>query len=112
MEVEQTDEGLVRARGFVKQDHMGAVRGAAHEGILAAALSEAMAFAAGADMAVSSFEVELHGIVPVGAFIEVEAHVVGGAGGTLEARAAAWVEGKQVAASRGSYAGAPERSPG
>jgi hypothetical protein len=33
MDVERTGDGEVRGRGFVKQDHQGAVRGTAHEGV-------------------------------------------------------------------------------
>ncbi len=103
MEAEQTGEGRVRGRGFVKQDHQGAVRGTAHDGIVAAALSEAMAFAAGITGAAVEIEMALEAPVPVGTFLDVEAAVVGEADGALEVRATAAVEGRQVASGRGIY---------
>jgi acyl-coenzyme A thioesterase PaaI-like protein len=100
MEVEQNGEGRVRARGFVKQDHQGPVRGAAHPGIIAAALSEAMAFAAGGNSEIATLELELQAPVPVGVFVEVQAHTANGA---AEAFAAASVSGQTVATARGAY---------
>jgi acyl-coenzyme A thioesterase PaaI-like protein len=95
MDVERTGDGRVRGRGFVKQDHQGPVPGVAHPGVVAAALSEAMAFAADGEL--ESLEMQLHASVPVGAFIEVEAHVADRA-----LTAAARVDGKEVASARGA----------
>ena len=103
MDLERTGEGAVRGRGFVKQDHQGAVPGAAHEGIVAAALSEAMAFAVRGAMRPTAIYVELEAPVPVGAFLEVVAEAVGTEGGDREATATARVGDQRVAAARGTY---------
>jgi acyl-coenzyme A thioesterase PaaI-like protein len=96
MDVEKTGKGRVRGRGFVKQDHQGPVPGTAHPGVVAAALSEAMAFAAGGEKEVAAVEFELQAPVPVGVFLEVEASVETG----LEPTATACVDGRQVARAR------------
>jgi len=103
IEVERTGEGQVRGRGFVKQDHQGPIAGTAHPGIVAAALSEAMAFAAGEEMEASAFEVRLDAPVPVGTFLEVEARLSGTAGAEEEASATGSVSGQTVATARGAY---------
>jgi acyl-coenzyme A thioesterase PaaI-like protein len=99
IELEETDEGRVRGRGFVKQDHQGPVPGSAHPGIVAAALSEAIAFAAGDDMDLATLQIELEAPVPVGVFLEVEAR----AGTELESTATAWVSERQVASASATY---------
>jgi acyl-coenzyme A thioesterase PaaI-like protein len=73
LEVEPSSDDTVRGRCFIKQDHQGAERGYAHQGIIAAALSEAIALAAGPDAQTKRLEVQFHGPVPVGAFLDVEA---------------------------------------
>lgn len=103
MDIEQAGEGHVRGRGFVKQDHQGAVRGDAHDGIVAAALSEAMAFAAGGERRAAAIRIELEAPVPVGAFLDVEARVLGTADGNLEVSGSAAAEGRQVARAVGIY---------
>ena len=103
MEVQRTDDGMVRGRGFIKQDHQGAVPGTAHPGVVAAALSEGMAFAAGDGMQLAALEVTLGAPAPVGAFLDVEASVRSGADGTVEATATAWSDGGPVARARGAY---------
>jgi hypothetical protein len=103
MEIEQTGEGAVRGRGFVKQDHQGPARGSAHPGIVAAALSEAIAFAAGDE--INALEIQLHAPVPVGTFIEVEAHVEPAPGGERTAIATAWVDQREVASACAAYRG-------
>ncbi len=105
MEVEQLDEGHVRGRAFVKQDHQGGERGTAHEGIVTAALSDAMALACGPEMRAVRVELELQAAVPVGSFLEVEARA--GDGG--EASATVQTEERVVARARGIYR---RRSPG
>ena len=100
MELEPMSPGRVRGRGFVKQDHQGADPGAAHEGILLTALSEAMGFACGPEMRVVRVELELQAPVPVGAFVDVEAQA--GIDG-LTATSTAWVEDRTVATGRGVY---------
>jgi hypothetical protein len=105
MEVEAVGERHVRGRAFVKQDHQGAERGAAHEGVVTAVLSDAMALACGPEMRAVRLEVELEGAVPVGSFLEVEAQA--GDGG--EASATVQAEDRVVAQAKGVYR---RRSPG
>jgi acyl-coenzyme A thioesterase PaaI-like protein len=103
MDVEQLEPGRVRGRGFVKQDHQGADRRAAHEGIIAAALSEAMALACGPEMRPRQIELHLDVPVAVGVFLDVEAQVAGGHGEECDATATVFVESRAVANARGSY---------
>ena len=103
MELESTGKGTVRGRGFVKQDHQGRVPGTAHDGIITGALSEAMSFAAGGDAGAASLELKLERPVPVGAFLEVEAHVSDPAAAEVVAFATASVSGETVATARGAY---------
>ena len=102
MELEATGRGEVRGRGFVKQDHQGPVPGMAHPGVLAAALSEAMAFAAGSEVELTGIELRLKAPVPVGAFLEVESRAATSSEGALVATARALVDGEEVASSRGA----------
>jgi acyl-coenzyme A thioesterase PaaI-like protein len=104
MDVEPVSAGRVRGRAFVKQDHQGAERGTAHEGIVLAALSEAMSLACGPDARPRRLELEVQGSVPVGSFIDVEAEAGEGVGGGFQASASAAVEGTPVATGRGVYA--------
>jgi acyl-coenzyme A thioesterase PaaI-like protein len=106
-ELERTQEGVVTGRCFIKQDHQGPQRGVAHEGIVAAALSEAMSFAAGDRMRATSIELTVEGRVPVGEFLEVEAQVLDLSGGGFQASATASVNDEPVASARGSYVGIP-----
>ena len=103
MEIEQTGKGTVRGRGFVKQDHQGAIPGTAHDGIVAAALSEAMSFAAGGDGGAASVEIKLERPVAVGTFLQVEARVTDPAADEVVAIATASVSGQTVATARGAY---------
>ncbi len=103
MEVEATAEHAVRARAFIKQDHQGAVAGQAHEGIVHAALSEAMAFACGPRARASAVQLELEAPVAVGVFLDVEAEVTEIQDGVCRATAIGWVEQQRVANGRGSY---------
>jgi acyl-coenzyme A thioesterase PaaI-like protein len=103
LEAEWAGEGSVAGRCFIKQDHQGAEPGTAHEGILAAALSEAMALACGHGARASEVTVQLEGPAPVGGFLEVQARTVG----ALEAIATASSEGRVVARARGTYAASP-----
>ena len=93
----------MRGRGFVKQDHQGAVPGTAHDGIVAAGLSEAMSFAAGRAASAVAIDIRLEAPVPVGTFLELEARVVGRADGDVKVDASAATEGRQVASARGIY---------
>jgi acyl-coenzyme A thioesterase PaaI-like protein len=71
------DGDAVTGRFFVKQDHQGPP-GAAHPGVVAAALQEALALAAGAHPA--RVQIEHLAPAPVGTFVEITA-----AGGRAEA---------------------------
>lgn len=103
MEVQPAGKGQVRGRGFVKQDHQGPVPGTAHEGVVAAALGEAMSFAAGKDAGAESIELQVHAPVPVGAFLDVEARARGASDGGIEAHATASVDDQVVARAFGVY---------
>ncbi len=61
LEVEEVAPGAVAGRCFIKQDHQGAEGGRAHDGVVAAALSEAMSLACGVEARAVSFEVSLYG---------------------------------------------------
>ena len=104
MEIEPVSEDRVRGRGFIKQDHQGPERRAAHEGIVLAALSEAMSLACGLGVRPRQVELQVHQTAPVGAFIDVEAEAEKAAGDRWEASATARVEGRPVASAQGVYA--------
>jgi len=71
LELERAAEGDgVTGRFFVKQDHQG-VPGVAHPGVVAAALEEALAIAAGAYP--RRVVVEHHADAPVGTFVAIMA---------------------------------------
>jgi acyl-coenzyme A thioesterase PaaI-like protein len=101
LEVELTEPGAVKGRCFIKQDHQGAERGSAHEGVIAAALSEAMALACGIEYRAQRFELELTGRAAVGTFLEVQARAQPSGEAAAEARTA---DGEPVAVARGSFA--------
>jgi hypothetical protein len=103
MEVEQVSERRVRGRGFIKQDHQGPDRGAAHEGIVLAALSDAMALACGPEMRANRLELDIQAAVPVGSFLEVEAVADPGDEGGVKTMAVARGEAGQVATAHGFY---------
>jgi len=103
MDVAPTGERQVHGRGFVKQDHQGPVPGMAHEGVMTAALSEAMSFAAGPGKQASGIEVDLQAQAPVGAFLDVEAQARETPDGATEAHATASLDGRAVATARGTY---------
>ena len=98
-ELEQTAPGVVSGRCFIKQDHQGAEPGAAHHGIVATALEEAMAFACGPQARVRQLRIEISDRVPVGTFLELQADARG-----LLASATASVEGAVIANASGTYA--------
>lgn len=103
LDVQPTGERQVHARGFVKQDHQGAVRGTCHEGVILAALSDAMALAGGPEAQVVRLEAEFPGRAPVGSFIEIDAEISGQGDEGLEARATGSVDGQAVARAHGVY---------
>ena len=92
VELEPSGEGRVTGRCFLKQDHQGARPGSAHEGILAAALAEAMSLAAGEGL--ETLEVRFEADVPVGSFLELEAS---------PESATARADGRRVATAQSSY---------
>ena len=104
LEIEETAAGSVAGRCFIKQDHQGAERGFAHEGVLAAALSEAMALACGADARAVDLRLALGHRAPVGSFVQIEARAEHQAGSD-SIRASAWAgaEGEPIATARGRY---------
>jgi hypothetical protein len=105
LEVETADASAseVAGRCFIKQDHTGANRGAAHEGVIAAALSDAMALACGPSARVSAIELTLTSDAPVGQFLEIAAHVESIDEQLIRATATATVAGETVALARGAY---------
>jgi acyl-coenzyme A thioesterase PaaI-like protein len=103
IELDQMAEGLVTGSCFIKQDHQGPQPGIAHEGVVAAALSEAMSFACGTDMRATSIELRVEGPVPVGAFLQVEAQALDLPGGPFQASATGTVGEDPVASARGTY---------
>ena len=103
VELEQQSQGVITGGCFIKQDHQGAQSGLAHEGIVAAALSEAMSFACGLDMRAMSFELSVSGSVPVGTYMEIEAQALDLPDGAFQASATGAVEDQPVARARGTY---------
>jgi acyl-coenzyme A thioesterase PaaI-like protein len=103
LEVEPTEPGAVAGRCFIKQDHQGAQRGSAHDGIVAAALSEAMAFACGPGATAETLQVTFAAHAPIAAFLDVEAETQAGGGGRMSATAHAAADGVQVAHAMGTF---------
>jgi acyl-coenzyme A thioesterase PaaI-like protein len=103
VELDRTADGAVSGRCFIKQDHQGGERGIAHEGVVAAALSEAMSFACGERMRATALELALEGRVPVGAFLGLEAMLLERTEAGCRASATAAVEDVPVATARGDY---------
>lgn len=97
-ELEQTGPHAVSGRCFIKQDHQGTDPGVAHEGVVVAALSEAMAFACGSGARVREMHVELEASVPVGAFLDLHAEAEGG-----RASATATTGGQAVATATANF---------
>jgi len=106
LELERQDDGSVAGRFFVKQDHQGPP-GFAHGGVIAAALDEAGALAAGDETHVAitaRLEVDFRAPAPVGAFVALEAATGGEEGSrtsvTVRARGE---DGTELAVARGQY---------
>src|SRR5262249_24895315 len=104
LEMEETEPGTVAGRGFIKQDHRGPTPGAAHHGIVAAALSEAMALACGLSGQPLAVRVGFLDSAAVGAFIELEASIEGRTTEGIDVTASARSEQRLVARARGTYA--------
>jgi len=103
LELEPVGPDAVAGRGFLKQDHQGADRGHAHEGVVAAALLDAMALACGPDARVTALEISYAEPAPVGTFLDIEARVERRDGPSADATASARVDQRMVAQARGSY---------
>ncbi len=69
-ELAPAEDGRVRGRCFIKQDHQGPDPGTAHPGVLATALIEALAFA-GADLI--GVQLTFERAAEIGTFVELEA---------------------------------------
>jgi acyl-coenzyme A thioesterase PaaI-like protein len=103
LEVHEAGPDAVAGRCFVKQDHQGPDRGTAHEGVVGAALCEAMALACGLQARAMSLELSLGGHAPVGAFLELEARLERCEGSIAYASATARTDRRLVARARGSF---------
>ena len=103
LEAQHTGPEEVAGRFFIKQDHQGAEPATAHEGVLAAALSEAMALACGLQARATHLEVSLIGAADVGSFVEVHARVRARENGVAHAIASATLEDDRIAEARGTY---------
>ena len=103
LEVEEVAPGAVAGRCFIKQDHQGADGGRAHDGIVAAALAEAMALVCGLDARAVSFEVSLNAPAPVGSYVEVVARVESRDGSIAYATATATADQRVAAQARGRF---------
>ena len=103
LEVEPASPDTVAGRCFLKQDHQGADRGSAHEGVVAAALLDAMMLACGPDSRAVSFEISLSGPAPVGAFLDIEARVERRNGPSADATATARADQRMVAQAVGKF---------
>jgi hypothetical protein len=103
LEVEPAGPDAVAGRCFIKQDHQGAERGRAHEGLIGTALLEAMALACGVEARAVSFEISLREPAPIGTFLEIEARVSRRDGPSADASATARGDQRMVAQARGSF---------
>ena len=103
VEVDEVGPDAVAGRCFVKQDHQGPDRGNAHEGVVAAALCEAMALACGREARAESCELSLEDHAPVGAFLELEARVERRDGPIAHAAAVASADQRTVAKATGRF---------
>jgi hypothetical protein len=99
LELEVTEAGLVAGRCFIKQDHQGPDRLSAHEGVVAAALGEALALARGPQARIGAIEVRFLAPAAVGSFLSLEAD----ARDAYRATATATADGRTVATALGSY---------
>ena len=103
LEAERTGAGAVAGRCFIKQDHQGSQPGLSHEGILATAMIEAMAFACGEPVRLERLELEIAVMVPVGGFVAVEAQLDQRQGPELRATARAETDADYVCSASGSF---------
>ena len=103
LKVDEVGPDGVAGRCFVKQDHQGPDRGNAHEGVVSAALCEAMALACGLGARAQSFEVSLAAHAPFGAYLEVQARVERREGPIAYAAATATADRRIVAEAKGRF---------
>jgi acyl-coenzyme A thioesterase PaaI-like protein len=106
LELERAEDGAVRGRFFVKQDHQGPP-GYAHGGIVATALDEAMALLIhdeGAYALTTRLDLELEAPAPIGQFLELEARIDETEGRRLKLSAEATSDGRRVARAVGEFA--------
>ena len=104
LEVERVDADRVAGRCFIKQDHQGPDRSTAHQGVIAAALCEAMALACGPAARAVALSVELTAAdAPVGAFLDVQATVSRRDDHENHAASTATSEGRPIARASGRF---------
>jgi acyl-coenzyme A thioesterase PaaI-like protein len=103
LELDPDGPDKVTGRAFVKQDHQGPDRGYAHPGIVAAALTEAMALACGLDARALTLETEFVDKAPIGGFVELEARIERRDGPIAYATGQARADQRMVARGRGSF---------
>ncbi|MBV9197239.1 MAG: hypothetical protein JO168_24150 [Solirubrobacterales bacterium] len=104
LEVEPAGADAVAGRCFFKQDHQGADRGVAHDGVVAAALAEAMALVCGPDARATELELRLLAPAPIGSFLAVLATVERREGAAAYAGASLAIEaGSPLAQARGTF---------
>jgi acyl-coenzyme A thioesterase PaaI-like protein len=103
LEADEVGPGEVAGRCFIKQDHQGADPGSAHEGVIAAALVEAMALACGLDARLIELSLTVSAPTPVGTFLDVQARVDRRDGPLAYADATASADQRLVAQARGSF---------
>jgi acyl-coenzyme A thioesterase PaaI-like protein len=105
LELEPAEDGGLRGRFFVKQDHQGPP-GVGHGGIVATALDEAMALAvhhAGIPALTSRLDVKLRAPARVGEVVLVEARIEERDGRRLVTRATARTGGEVLAEASGEF---------
>jgi acyl-coenzyme A thioesterase PaaI-like protein len=107
IELEPSGPDAVAGRGFLKQDHQGPDRGAAHPGILATALTEAMALACGFEARTTNLEIAFTTAAPIGGFVELEARVERRDGPNAYATGTVRADQRIVARGRGSFSLTP-----
>jgi acyl-coenzyme A thioesterase PaaI-like protein len=104
LEVQEVAPGTVAGRCFLKQDHQGPARRSAHDGVISAALLEAMSLLCDPGMRPREVRIEFAGEAPIGTFAALEARILTrGPGDTLTATATATGEHGPVASGRATY---------
>ena len=103
LEAQPESARRLTGRCFIKQDHQGAEPGAAHDGIVAAALSEAMGLACGISARAQTVQVDHFASAPIGTYLDVVARVEDTKDGVHQATAQASSVGSVIARARGTY---------